>query len=523
MSSSLDRYGFILAVFLFALLALSYNSAFSTDDDVYISFRYAENMAEGYGLVYNPHQPPVEGYTNFLWTLILAAGATVKLPLPVLAPFLSLLSTILLFLTLAIIARRQWEYTAKFPMSLPVILLAASSSVALWSTTGMETMFFAWLILMGGLAISIEERKSRPGFGSGFIWALAALTRPEGIAIGLVIILMSHIENPDRWQRNKALIQRLATFLIPVFAHTGFRKLYYGDWLPNTFYAKTVPTGDLIPNGITYMNGFLAEGGLALFFLLVLGLFIRPKISGIWTILVTSILYIGYTIWVGGDWMAANRLYLPILPLMILGASTVIAKFKHAVRWFGYAVGTVLFLHILISGYIAQKPFQKSSTLSQLIHGDPEPVDVLAELGKELNRISEMTHEQETLAVIPAGKVPFFSGLKTIDMRGLCDHHIAHRGWKSDADHLLTGHIKRDPDYVLNLEPDFIVLTGAVRKTDKPLPHITVRPGNITDKWTITDHPTFKKCYEAVTVPMEKGDKNLLYYARICPKENHTF
>src|SRR4051812_8768436 len=41
-----------------------------TIDDAYISFRYARNFAHGDGLVYNLGER-VEGYTNFLWTVIL--------------------------------------------------------------------------------------------------------------------------------------------------------------------------------------------------------------------------------------------------------------------------------------------------------------------------------------------------------------------------------------------------------------------------------------------------------------------
>ena len=44
-----------------------------TVDDAYISFRYAANLVAGHGLVYNPGEA-IEGYTNFLWTLIVAAG-----------------------------------------------------------------------------------------------------------------------------------------------------------------------------------------------------------------------------------------------------------------------------------------------------------------------------------------------------------------------------------------------------------------------------------------------------------------
>ena len=44
-----------------------------TVDDAYISFRYARNLADGLGLVYNAGER-IEGYTNFLWTVLLAGG-----------------------------------------------------------------------------------------------------------------------------------------------------------------------------------------------------------------------------------------------------------------------------------------------------------------------------------------------------------------------------------------------------------------------------------------------------------------
>src|SRR4051794_18934740 len=43
------------------------------NDDAYISFRYARNLVEHGQLVFNPGER-VEGFTNFLWTLLLAGG-----------------------------------------------------------------------------------------------------------------------------------------------------------------------------------------------------------------------------------------------------------------------------------------------------------------------------------------------------------------------------------------------------------------------------------------------------------------
>lgn len=48
-------------------------------DDAYISYRYAWNLVHGYGLVYNVGEV-VEGYTNFLWTLISAGAIAAGLP-----------------------------------------------------------------------------------------------------------------------------------------------------------------------------------------------------------------------------------------------------------------------------------------------------------------------------------------------------------------------------------------------------------------------------------------------------------
>jgi hypothetical protein len=41
-------------------------------DDAYIIFRYSRNLAAGFGLAWDPGAAPVEGYTSFLWVMIMA-------------------------------------------------------------------------------------------------------------------------------------------------------------------------------------------------------------------------------------------------------------------------------------------------------------------------------------------------------------------------------------------------------------------------------------------------------------------
>ena len=60
------------------------------------------------------------------------------------------------------------------------------------------------------------------------------------------------------------------------------------------------------------------------------------------------------------------------------------------------------------------------------------------------------------VALNPAGIIPYYSGLPTIDMLGLNDRHIAHYGRRDRQ--LRFGHQVGDGHYVLSQEPDVILL-----------------------------------------------------------------
>src|SRR5690348_12504444 len=73
----------ILAACVFVLLLLERYLGVYMPDDAYITYRYAENLATGHGLVFNAATPPVEGYSNLLWILLLALLAQFGLSVPV--------------------------------------------------------------------------------------------------------------------------------------------------------------------------------------------------------------------------------------------------------------------------------------------------------------------------------------------------------------------------------------------------------------------------------------------------------
>lgn len=150
---------------------LAYMAAFQVDD-AYIVCRYAANLARGEGLVFNPGMR-VEGVSCFIWTVLLAPFALFRLPLPIVAPFLTALTglaTILLLpTTSANLGGRHepdgWDHLAS-------VLLICHPSFAYWSVGGLETVPFALLMLLalrdqaGALARG-EGRRSAVWVGLG--------------------------------------------------------------------------------------------------------------------------------------------------------------------------------------------------------------------------------------------------------------------------------------------------------------------------------------------------------------------
>ncbi len=212
-------------------------------DDAYISFRYARNLAHGAGLVFNPGGERVEGYTNFLWVLVLAAAARLGIPPERAANPLSLLATIALWaLTAWFAVRRDGKVT--WLVLLPLFLLAGTRSVAVWSTSGLETRWFEVFLLAAVLRLVVEVERMlagdpTPAAAAGPLFALASLTRPDGLiaslsAMGAAAVLLA---NRGRLARRWSL-RTILPFVALVGGQYLFRRAYYGDWLPNTYYAK---------------------------------------------------------------------------------------------------------------------------------------------------------------------------------------------------------------------------------------------------------------------------------------------
>ncbi|MEO7331444.1 MAG: hypothetical protein ABI193_22910 [Minicystis sp.] len=294
-----------------------------TVDDSYISFRYARNLARGLGLVYNPGER-IEGYTNFLWTLILALAIKLGLDPVLVAKLLGATSAFAaLFLTYAIGARLRPYRSA--PAVAPW-LLASTVVFSGYAVFGLETSFFVALVLGGTLlflrevgplfqgAPIAEAPTSRAFPWSGLLFALAGLTRPEApLFLGLLMLFLGR-----RFFARQNLL-RAAIFIAPLLAHLAFRRAYYGAWVPNTLGAKTGNLQGQLVGGWAYLHNYLVHGG-PLIWLALIGVAVglvqrRRDIVAIATITIT---FAGYIVLIGGDWMSLFRFMAPFEPFCFL-------------------------------------------------------------------------------------------------------------------------------------------------------------------------------------------------------------
>jgi len=281
-------------------------------DDAYISFRYARNLIDGNGLVFNPGER-VEGYTNFLWTLLMAGG----LALGVHPAQESVLLGLVCFATVLLTLQRLTDQDAARGaaqrhlrwLGLAAPLAAGGYVLASFATSGLETMFAAMLILL-----SLEQAERPRPFVSGMLGIAATLAHPDhGIfyaALGAALLA-------DRAPL-RALLRYALPFLLVLVPYFLWRWHYYGDLLPNTFYAKSADRAYFSQGGVYLLVNGLAMGLWAILPLALLGCLERPRSLLVRFCAIGIPVYVLYTAKIGGDFMFGRLFVTPGLLIILL-------------------------------------------------------------------------------------------------------------------------------------------------------------------------------------------------------------
>ena len=410
-------------------------------DDAYITLRYVDRLLHGKGLTWTSVGPPVEGFTHPLWALQLLALGGLGVDLEWAARLLGL--AYLVGLAVLWYARGWWP--------LPLVALVTSPAVALWAGGGLETVSFAfWCVVCGAFAARPREPMAA---GTAAAWGAAlaacALTRPEGLGVAALAILVSG----QRAASRRALAPVVATLGGLVGAYLGFRLLYYHDWLPNTAYAK-IGTLSLAERLSSCVAQLAATPALWLPALLAVLLALaspeddesRDRRHAVWRAALLSTPILASWILAGGDHMPGLRPLVPVLALFAAGLAW------RAPRRLAPVVGVALWIAWNVLTLARDAP---------AVQRDPAAWN-----GEVAGRLlAAHLPAGSVVAVATAGSTPYYApALEFIDTLGLNDRHIARRRdvpVRTRGQRLYPGHGKGDGAYVLSLRPDVIVLGPA--------------------------------------------------------------
>lgn len=452
-------------------------------DDAYITFRYVKNFLNGYGLVFN-YGEYVEGYTTFLWLIILSALGWVGIDYVNASHVISITFGALSLIITFFIARqiKPIDYTSKFINELfnllPVILLLCTGGFQYWSVSGMETSLFVFLVLLSIYLYQRSIQSGKPDLTHHLVLLLAALTRPEGLFIWILITIHNVYLNFGLMKQiefRKKFVKHALYFLIPFSVYFLFRLIYYGYPVPNTFYAKTGYGSFYLYRGIVYVFETLNDYFLYGVFLIVPLFLLRvDSIKKYFHFLYYIVLsYIAAIIIIGGDVLPMHRFMLPVIPLVYV----MFAKFYQATiqKFLGHSFYK-LHAAILVFAVTAAFAYQNYKSELPLIYEkrayETGLVTKMKIYSEFLNNVSEESNEYPTVSLSTIGAFSYYTSARVIDLIGLTDEYIAHNPKEEpgidESIPLAWKERRYNIDYVLEQKPDYIIFPAGAKPSAYP-------------------------------------------------------
>ncbi len=463
-----------------ALLIAQAGHPLAPSEDAYITFRYARNLAEGHGIVWNVGEDPVEGGTEFLWTVLLAAGSRLTgSAVEQVARGLNLLIGLMAVVILALAA--FFFSQRRFLPALFATLAFAVGPLSYHVRAGFATPLFTLLMLaMTIMLILLVQEDERAAWR---VWSirllplaglLLGLTRPEGVLFaGLTLfVAMLLLDGPGRQSLARSTVLLL---VIPGAIYFFWRWQYFGYFLPNTFYVKNA--GEWLhmryfPE-IYALFRFMAP----LWMLIGLGLYLLPTRKAVqWLLILTpTILFPWSYLLIDQLQNLGKRFQYPVYPMVLLVAAMALALLaprtslpeRNRRHLFVYAVGLigmgmVLFapfvtlermtLIVLLVALLAAVKLMESNwpqlrrhqlalaaltiTLALVVFNTqaayrlanafyPTVFDDRKAIGEALAPFADKGY---TVVATEAGWIPYFSRWRAIDPFGLNDEYVAHHG-----------------------------------------------------------------------------------------------
>jgi len=441
--------GMMAAVCLAALghasVVIDHLRYYYLDDDQMISMRYARNLVDGMGLVWNAGDH-VEGYTNLGWVLVMAAVHALGVPERLTSLVVELINVALAAWVIALADRllRQLSNPPAWLRAVALVTLALSIDLVYWAINGFETTLLT-AVFLWALSRAIDDAER--GACSAWTFLLAGflpIIRSDAADLTAIVAIVAFALGARR------RLWALGLSVLPLVLHLGFRVGYYGDWLPNTYYLKVAGRTGLFRSGLGYLKGFAAA--YPALTVLACAATVTTDNRRVRVLLGSLLVVVLHVMAVGADMFQHHRFVAPVLPVLVVLAATGVSA--SADRRTLAAV--LLVSTLMVSGINGRQSLWLASD-----NGIMRPNVVAGWL------IARNTKPDATILVTAAGSLGYFSHRTAIDMLGKVDREIGHMAPREGE---FTGHNHYDVDRSLAHSPDLVVSlmsAAVVRRVDE--------------------------------------------------------
>jgi hypothetical protein len=407
-------------------------------EDAAMLLRYAQNFANGHGIRWNIDGAPVDGATDFLFTV--ATGALARLAHIGVTTACRILILVAQIFSIALVfvgGRRILGGNRWLCAAMAVYLMAGPATQMAEGCFG-APVFAASLLCCWCVALVYVDGRQTWGWGilTAFFALLSGLIRPEGVLIA-VILLGATVYRTGFRRAVPLVVSFVSVFVLLGGPYFIWRWHYFGAPLPNPFYVKG--DGHLYPGSVIHAVKNLGELLFPVFpFIALGGMSLRTRRLTI----SLGIVLAGFACM----WVLLNnwnnhymRFQYAIVPIVLVTVPGVLVAFEATLvpDWAELSLtarGCVGLAGVLAtlgaSGYI-EKKFD--------FYDEAVGMRIFAE------RLRPFAANGHTIAVTEAGVLPLYSEWRTIDGLGLNDAYIAHHGSGS-----ITSYFEqRQPDVIM--------------------------------------------------------------------------
>ncbi|MFW0776853.1 MAG: hypothetical protein ACN2B6_03935 [Rickettsiales bacterium] len=461
-----------IAFLVVLALAMAWHRYFILDD-AYISFRYAQFLSQGHGLVWYPGSTEF-GYTNFLFTTLVGALLAVGLPAETGAALITIPSFVMAMVLLYRLASHlncnMWVARAL------AVIATTHFTLSSYASSGLETSLQMMLIL-GFYSLCFTDSTKRNMHAIGTIAAFAMLCRLDSALLLLPgYVWLAFFQLQERQFLPLIRVVAIPSATIGLFLIGCY--VFYGYALPNTFYAKLDLHRSFHNAGITYLFTYMRAEAyiplmLALFFV---GGAARNHFRHIDSkevcLLGVLFIWLAYIIYAGGDFMEF-RLLVPVIPVFLL---LTFQSAQYITRSKMHYLAAILLCTGLWANYSHATQFRATGLVADIAHFKEtmeNPRHNWRMAGKALGELFYTGNANDVkIAVHTAGAIPYFSMLPTIDKYGLNDRWVAMNGHPGSR---IPGHRRVAPHSYFERQEVNIVFPGLPQyrcpeRANRPLP-----------------------------------------------------